>query len=168
MAGELVLKHWKVMGQPQPQEQPMISIEGRQPGFIAFLLNLVGLDPTTKMDISSQAVYFTGSSVRGQNVRVIPLTNVTSTYYGYEKPVELLFMAGILAISVVGLLVFWIPLVFYFLQKALTIAIVEQSGVISAIRFKSSVIEGVKVDQNECARVNALIRDLLITANRSK
>jgi hypothetical protein len=159
MAGDLVLKEWYVGTKGNPTEEPLVSIVGRAPGFMAFLLNIIGLDPTTTMQVSSKAVYFTTSSIKGQETRVIPLSKISSTYYGYNKPVEYLIAAVATSWTCIGPIIF---IILYFLKKSLTLAVVEQSGVISAIRFKASVIEGIEVNEQECENVNNVIRDLLL------
>ena len=58
-----------------------------------------------------------------------------------------------------------ISLLYYFLSRTLTLGFVEHSGVISAIKFKRSVIENVDVNEGQ-ARYICEITQFLIEASR--
>ena len=42
-----------------------LYIEARQPGFFAFILNIIGLDPTAELKVTKGAVSFRSTSLSG-------------------------------------------------------------------------------------------------------
>ena len=54
-----------------------------------------------------------------------------------------------------------IGLIYYFLNRTLTLGFVENSGVVIGIRFKRSVIENVDINQIEAKHVCKLLQDLI-------
>lgn len=82
----LVLKKWKVKNTPVDQAGNYVDISGRQSGLIAWVLALVGIDPTTTLKISKTRIEFQTTALSGTISRMIPLQGVCSTYYGYRKP----------------------------------------------------------------------------------
>ena len=54
-----------------------------------------------------------------------------------------------------------IALVYYFLNRTLTLGFVESSGVVSGIRFKRSVIENLDVDQDRAKSVCDIVQRLI-------
>jgi hypothetical protein len=173
--GTIVLKSWRVKKEPDNKGY-FIAINGREGGLIAWFLALVKIDPTTTLKVNMNRVEFIVASLAGTDNRLIPLTNISSTYYGYHKPWKIalgiifLFVAiasgaaqsgGFLAGLLTFLLGVIISLVYYFLNRSLTIGIVEISGVVSGIAFKRSIIENIDVDEKQakfaCDLIQALI-----------
>lgn len=163
MPGSLVIKKWKANGNAKPKGTPVVSIEGRHPGIMAFLLNLCGLSPTTTLEVTEDAVYFSGATRGIEVTRVIPMNKVAAVFYGFEKPIAYLVLAVLTLPTVVLPIVF---LIGYVLNKSLTIAVVDQAGFECAIAFKPSVIEGNKIDKAECDRVTSMLAQLAL-AGRS-
>ena len=114
---------------------------------------------------------------------MIPILSVCSTRYGYYNPwkpalvVVFLFVFvaiefsdlldsgfGAFVIFLVGL---GLALMIYVLGRALTVGIVEMSGLPHRIRFKRSVIEGVDINQAQGAYICRIIQ-YLIESRRSK
>jgi len=52
-------------------------------------------------------------------------------------------------------------LLYYFLNRTLTLGFVEASGVISGIRFKRSVIENLDINQEQAKRVCVIVQRLI-------
>ena len=71
-----------------------LNIEARQPGFGAFLLNLMGLDPNASVRVTSGAISMRQSSIKGMDEVTAALTSVGAFLGGYKKPVEYLFGAA--------------------------------------------------------------------------
>ena len=179
----LVIKSWKADTQPINQENVYVSIAGRQQGIIAWFLSLVGIDPTTTLLIGADRVEMTSNSLAGTESRMLLLQNVCSTYYGYHKPwkqalsifLSLSFfiapMVGAIAGSSRGpsagmiiLMIFisaLIALVYYFLNRTLTLGFVEHSGVINGIQFKRSVIENVDINHEQAKFVCLIVQQLI-------
>ena len=95
----LVLKEWKASNQPIDNDGNLIRITGRQGGLIAWFLALVKIDPTTSIKVSKDRVEFASSSLSGTEYRMIPISSVCSTYYGYHKPWKQ-------ALAILGLFIF--------------------------------------------------------------
>jgi len=185
----LVIKEWKASNQPMDSDGNYVRVVGRAGGLISWFLALLKVDPTTSIRVSKNRVEFSSASLSGTGHRMIPIGNVCSTYYGYHKPWKaallIFFIFGFLinipggiaslgnntALSVIGSLfgivvAVGIALLYYFLNRALTLGFVEHSGVISAIKFKRSVIENVDVNEGQ-ARYICEVTQFLIEASRS-
>jgi hypothetical protein len=164
--GVLVLKRWTTSGQPIDKAGTHIVISGREAGIGAWLLARLGVDPTTTVRVTRSRIEFRSSSLSGTHDRLIPLRGVCSTYYGYDKPwiqaVALFLLLGwllgglaaVAASSIGGLLLGTLAagglaLLYYFLNRTLTLGFVEYSGVVSGIRFKRSVIENIDVNEQQ-------------------
>jgi hypothetical protein len=174
--GALVLKQWSVKNEVD-QAGNYVFITGREGGFIAWILALLGVDPTTSIKVSMKRVEFQQSSLAGTSNRMIPLQGVCSTYYGYHKPwkeslglfVVLTLLFGYFGmttnsggITVFGMLIsIVLAIVYYFLNRTLTLGFVENSGVISGIHFKRSVIENVDVNEKQARLVCELTQTLI-------
>jgi len=180
----LVIKSWLAGNKPIDEQNNFVSIVGRSGGSIAWLLSLFGIDPTTRIIVGSERVEFTSSSLAGTESRFIPLEGICSSYYGYHKPwknaaaligIAMLFGASIgasvseggsqggafitfLIITGIGAV---IALVHYFLNCALTLGFVENSGIVSGIRFKRSVIENVDINETQAKTVCIIIQRLI-------
>lgn len=145
---------------------------------------LVGVDPTTTIKIGIKRIEFQESSLSGTNNRMIPLRGVCSTCFGYHKPwkqalaIFIIFMVLSISLSsmllemgsagtgaaifMVGTLIgLIVGFIYYFLNRTLTLGFVENSGVISGIRFKRSVIENIDVNETQACFVCELTQELI-------
>ncbi|MFZ6657664.1 hypothetical protein [Undibacterium sp. TJN19] len=172
----LVIKEWKVGNKAIDDKNNFISVTGRKSGLIAWLLSLLGVDPTTKIMVGLDRVEFTSNSLAGTESRMIPLQSICSSYYGYHKPwkeastffviglgfssllSQALGATGSLVILLVGIA---IALAYYFLNRELTLGFVENSGVINGIRFKRSVIENIDVNEEQAKAACVIIQKLI-------
>ena len=179
--GALVLKKWSAKNEFVDQEGNYILIIGREGGLIAWIMALVGIDPTTTIKVSMKRVEFKQSSLAGTSNRMIPLQGVCSTYYGYHKPwkealgifIVVAFLFGSVGeaahssgTTFFGIIIsIGIAVVYYYLNRTLTLGFVDNSGVISGIKFKRSVIENVDVNEEQaryvCEVTQALIEKVL-------
>jgi len=172
----LVIKEWKTDTKPIDDKNNFISITGRPSGLIAWILSLMGVDPTTRILVGVDRVEFTANSLAGTESRMLPLQGICSTYYGYHKPWKQalsyfsigFFIAYFLMAAQLftpALLVIFagavIGLVYYFLNRELTLGFVENSGVISGIRFKRSVIENIDVNEEQAKSACVIIQKLI-------
>lgn len=183
----LVLKEWKSSDKPLDKSGNYILIRGRQPGLVAFLLAHVGVDPTTSLKVNATRIEFSRASLAGTDFRMIPLGNISSTYYGYHKPwaaciglfVFLFWLSGTLALAlpVSGVakaflalfalvLSAGIALLKYFLGRTLVLGFVEQSGHVSAMQFKRSVVEGMEVNEQQARYICEVTQFLIESAQR--
>ena len=155
----LVIKKWYASTSPDPDGN-YVHLVGREAGLFAWLLSVIGLDPTTEVKITDSLIAFSAASLSGRSTRVIPMKSLTSAYYGYEKPWRLA-----LVITVVFSFLFLIGLIlgplYYFLNKKLAIGVVEASGWSGSFAFKRSVIEGQNIDEAQAYRVIDIVRSLI-------
>ena len=192
MSSALVLKQWVIASKPVDPDGNRVVIVGRQPGFVSWILSLLGVDPTTSLKVSPERVEFVQSSLAGTTNRLLPLQGICSTFFGYRKPWKealVLFIVlnslgwsmttiisgsrepalgpllGVLAVSLL------VSLLYFFLKKTLTLGFVENSGFAHMIQFRRSVIEGISIDESEarrvCDYVQALIEHKLRSLSRS-
>ena len=182
--GALVIKSWKAESKPIDGNKNYVSITGRKSGLVAWLLSLLKIDPSTTINVGLDRVEFTSASLAGTASRLIPLQGVCSTYYGYHKPwkqaasIFMLFafvglslamgsaergspggggMSFVVA-TAAGLV---IALVYYFLNRTLTLGFVEHSGVVNGIVFKRSVIENHDINHEQAKAVCVIIQRLI-------
>lgn len=161
----LVIKKWYASSTPN-QEGNFVHLVGREAGLFAWLLSVIGIDPTTEVEIKDKVIVFTAGSLSGKQKRVIPMLSVCSAYYGYVKPWQMAVMLGMIALALtavtpyaaLGLIVG--PL-YYFLNKELTVGVVENSSWIGGFAFKRSVIEGQNIDEQKAYEVIEIIRALI-------
>ena len=160
-----VIKRWQITSQPTDESKNYVVVEGRAGGLISWLLSLVQISPIVKMEINANRILFNQGSLEGSSSRIIPLENISSTYYGYTKPWKEALILGIaLGVPTLGIGAI-VVVIYYFLNKHLTVGFVEVSGVVNAIAFKRSVIEGQNIDENQ-ARVVAEVTQQLIDARK--
>lgn len=171
--GTLVIKAWRGETKVIDGENNFVRITGREGGLIAWILSLVGVDPTTTIRVGLDRIEFSSASLAGTESRLIPLQGVCSSYYGYHKPWKV--AAGIIALfvglgfsfnSAIAFLIssaigIAIAVVYYFLNRTLTLGFVENSGVVSGIRFKRSVIENVDINQEQAKTVCIIVQRLI-------
>ena len=166
MSNPYVIKHWQISTQPIDVAKNYVIVEGRAGGLLSWLLSLVKISPIVKMEINGNRILFNQGSLEGNATRIIPLENISSTYYGYTKPWKEALILGV----VLGALTFGIGtiigVIYYFLNKHLTVGFVEVSGVVNAIAFKRSVIEGQNIDENQAQAVIELTQQLIDARKR--
>jgi len=155
-----VVTSWQV--EPNaPAGADLVLIKGRAPGLFAWLLSLVGIEPTISLRVTCDTMYYEQGSLAGSIRRLIPLSRISSAYFGYSKPwKEALAIAVFIGLPTFGL-GFIIAVIYYLLNKSMSIGIVEVGGTDSGIQFKRSVIEGKKVDEGASAEVAALLERLM-------
>ena len=152
-----------------------LFIEARQPGIIAFILNLIGLDPTAQLKVTKGAVSFRSTSLSGMTETSTSLTQIGSFQGGYSKPISYLILAAFFMITGIVLdiilgdfFVIWFALIIslvclvaYALQKNLAFGFETSGGAYYGMSFKRGVLNNVSVDitqvENALLLVNALI-----------
>lgn len=178
----LVIKSWRSSTKPIDQHGHFVSIVGRKGGLLAWLLSLLGVDPTTQIRVSRDRVEFKQSSLAGTESKLIPLEGICSSYYGYYKPWKealtlllvgvgfgstvigpLFGMSQIGALCLGALLGTVVSVIYYVLNRTLTLGFVEQSGLINGIRFKKSVIENLEINEPQARQVCLLVQHLIET-----
>jgi hypothetical protein len=172
----LVVKSWRADSSKQDEDGNFVAIECRQEGIIGFVMNALGIAPTTNIKVGSERVEFTAASLAGYSRKLIPLQGICTTYYGFRRPIREailiamvgVFLGGSIISSASGAAGFIILLVgiglailYYVLNKKLTLDFVENSGVVSGIQVKRSVIEGKKIEEEDAHRVCQIIQNVI-------
>lgn len=155
----LVIKEWYA-SKTKDSNGNHVHLVGREGGLLSWLLSLIKIDPTTEVEIKENIIKFSSGSLAGQEKRIIPFKSITSAYYGYTKPWKEALVITILLspIFFIGLIV---GPVYYFLNKDLTVAVIEASGWVGSFSFKRSIIEGKNIDEEQAYEVIEIIRSLI-------
>jgi len=164
-----VIKEWYV-SETANSHGHFIRIKGRAPGLISWILALIGIDDTVTFEVDNKNLIYSAGSWAGMVRKSIPLSMISSVYYGYAKPWQtalVIAVLGSLITAGIGALVFVpIALIYYVLNKTLTLGVGEVGGILSAINIKRSVIEGKKLDESDAETAYHLIQRLIDHANR--
>lgn len=174
--GALVLKEVKI---EEGSDNP-VHIVARKAGFIAWVLSLIGIDPTTIFDVYTNRIEFVEGSLSGKMRHMIPLKSVCNLGTGYFKPILCFFFAVLLLFfsitaafsrDVPGIMVFILLLAAvaciaaYYLKKTLIVFALPASGLGAVISVKRSVIEGVAMDEEQAERIVSIISGLIQKSN---
>lgn len=179
-----VIKSWRAAEQPD-EKTHFVTIKGRKEGIISWLLARFGIDPTVTIIVSDTRIEFSEASLSGSTRRLIPLSSVCSSVYGYHKPWKqaLGIAAFIIWISVTiasathgdfsfgglfgGMLIaVFVAFLYFFLNRTLTLGFVEHSGVLSAIQFKRSVVENQDINEAQARYVCQIVQALIEARQR--
>ena len=173
-----VVKSWYADQKADPQGH-YVSIKGRAPGFIAWLMSLVGISPTVSFECGVNNIIYEKGSWSGKFVNTIPLSKISSVHYGYAKPWKAALLLAILgsffgimlfplsgAAGLVVMLIAWvIAIIYYHLHKDLALGVIEIGGFASRIDFRRSVIEGIAVDEAGAEYAHNIILALVDRTN---
>jgi hypothetical protein len=154
--GVYAIKNWYFNPQPK-QGEPSVLINGRAPGLIGWLLSLVRIDPTVSLRIDGSKICFDQGSLSGfERVSTIA-QNICSTEVGYKKPWKEAIVIGIvLGVPTLGIGCL-IGLIYYFLNKRVSIGFTLNSGRSYSVDFKRSIIENKNIDENAAAQICAFM-----------
>jgi hypothetical protein len=179
-----VVKTWEVGTQPN-ENGNYVEIQGRTPGLFSWFLALMGIEPTVAIRISDKVYTLESGSLSGRFYKTIPIAKISSVYYGFAKPwKETIFLFIILAfiltaamrtagsnINLFGAIVISlavstiIALLYYSLNKKLTLGVFEVGGKAIGIVIKRSIIEGKKLGEKDAEQVGDLVKQLLELKN---
>lgn len=153
----LVLKQFST-----DQYSGRVYVVGRQPGFMGWLLSVIGVDANTELTVTPAEVTFRQASLFGETVTVCPVSRVACASAGYAKPIEYLIIAGLTAVTV---LIPIVMIILFFLEKRMFIMVETTGGGSFAIAFKRSLIEGVEVNQEKAKEVLQILhRNVMVSA----
>lgn len=165
MATAFVIKSWSAASQPD-SDGNYVNISGRASGLVSWLLNRLGISPTVSLIVRDDRIIFQKGSLREGSVNFItPLANACSTLYAFKKPlVEAVWLGvvlGALTFFSFGIIGIAIAILYYMLNKTLTVGFTDVGGRLHEVPFKRSVIEGQVIDEAEAARVCEIIQRLV-------
>ena len=166
-----VIKNWKA-GENPDENGVFIEIVGREAGILSWLMSLAGLDPTDRFIVKTDRIEFTSTSISGKNSITIPLSKVSSTMFGYSKPIKsaifILLLFGFLAFAAMefsgGVMLFMLgvgvilSVLLFLFGKVVTLGFGDGSEKY-AIQFKRSVIENMDINEQQAEHVCNLIHN---------
>jgi len=159
-----VIKSWSASNQPDGNGN-YLNINGRAGGLVSWLLNLLDISPTVSLTVSADKITFQKGSLEGSLHFLTPLENTCSMFYALKRPLKEAVIMGIVlgaaTFFTFGILGIAIAILYYVLNKTLTIGFTDVGGRVSEIPFKRSVIEGRTIDETEAARVCDIIQRLV-------
>lgn len=154
-----------------------VFVEARQPGLFAFILNLLGLDPTATLKVTKGSISFRMSKLSGMTQTSTSLNQIGSFQGGYKKPIELLVLAFIIFVmgitiditaelgapvfTIGGMVISLILIVCYALFKHLFIGFETSGGAYYGMVFKRGILNNVSVDIDKIEYTIAFINSLI-------
>jgi len=162
---EYVIKEWFVDETPS-SEGVYVKVKGREGGILSFLLSWVGIDPTVTLIVDKENIRFEKGSWSGFFRRITPINKLCASAYGYQKPWKTALVIASIGVPLIGLLGLGLLVIigavaYYYLNKQLQVEFYEIGGYKDGIVFKRSVIEGIKVDEADAARVVRILEALM-------
>ncbi|MGA9042381.1 MAG: hypothetical protein WB421_17740 [Terriglobales bacterium] len=159
-----VIKSWSASDQPDGNGN-YVNINGRAGGLVSWLLNLLDISPTVSLIVSADKITFQKGSLEGSLHFITPLENTCTMFYAFKRPLKeavvLGIVLGLATFFSFGLLGIAIAIIYYVLNKTLTIGFTDVGGRVSEIPFKRSVLEGKTIDEAEAARVCDIVQRLV-------
>jgi len=162
-----------------------VRIVGRKPGLIAWILNILQIDTTTIFEVYWNRILFEEGSLFGRIKQNIPMKKVCNLGTGYTKPFlwfllsVFFFFSGFVILIITSLndkdgspalclIPFAIALLFlfcYIFGKTMILYVFPSSGIGANVIFKRSLIEGVKISEEDAERVTNIITYLIDAPN---
>lgn len=159
-----VIKSWSASDLPD-SDGNYVNINGRAGGLVSWMLNLLDISPTVHMTVRADKIVFHKGSLEGSLHFLTPLENTCSMFYALKRPLKEAVVLGIVlgaaTFFTFGILGIAIAILYYVLNKTLTIGFTDTGGRLSEIPFKRSVIEGQAIDEAEAARVCDIVQRLV-------
>lgn len=159
-----VIKSWSASDKPD-QDGNYVNIYGRAGGIVSWVLNLLDISPTVRLTVSADKITFHKGSLEGTINFLTPLENTCSMFYAYKRPWKEAVVWGVLVgaatfflLGIPGIIV---AILYYVLNKTLTIGFTDVGGRISEVPVKRSVIEGQSIDETEASRVCGIVQRLV-------
>jgi hypothetical protein len=156
-----VIKSWNAADQPDADGN-YVDIRGRASGLMAWLLDLLGISPIVRLAVSAEKIAFQEGSLLGTKHVLTPIGNTCSTIYGYTRPLKEAIFWGCVAAAatffLMGIPGILVGILYYIINKSMTVGYTDVGGLTYYIRFKRSVLEGRSLDENEAARVCAIVQ----------
>lgn len=179
-----VISKWEVSDTGNLFDNNYISIKGRDSGALSWLFALIGIEPSVTISANANSIFFAKGSLGGFEKKVIPITNISSAYYGFTKPWKEALSIGfviflptiILSLNLIrqnilfGLFLMLLgPIsgfLIYIFDKTIKLGFVESGGIINGIDFKPSFIEGKMLSEKEAHNAINVIQQLIDNANK--
>ncbi len=170
-----VIKSWYA-ARTANNEGEFVRISGRQEGLAAWVLSLVGIDPTIHLSVTEKTYLLESRTFWGFRRRAIPVSRVSELQTGFARPwlvpcvlaalglfflfvlpSEGHFFGGVLLAAAM----FGIAWFIYVFKRYLLVGAIGIGGVPAAIEFRPSFIEGKHIDASAAEEVANIIQELV-------
>jgi hypothetical protein len=153
-----------------------VEIRARQPGFLAWILSLLKIDPTIVMLVTYNELVYQATTLAGYQKTLVTTGSISSSFYGYHRPIRqtiyifaFFVMLGFFAERSGSLLAAFLLLVvgagiaalYYAFNKHVQIGFSEVNGRDYAMVLKRSVIENVEINEDQMKFVADIISTVL-------
>ena len=177
-----VVKSWETSYSPN-QKGEYVRISGRREGILAWLLSLVGIDPTVHIVVTAKNFSLEARTFWGYSKRTIPISRISEVRDGFMRPwltpiinwifslacvflfFAMLVQKGIVpatACLVPAAIFFGIGYFIYMYRSFLVVGVAGFNGLLPAvIVFKPSFIEGITIDAEAAEKVGQIIQRLM-------
>lgn len=157
-----------------PSKSTFLKIASRPSGLLHWLLTMLHIAPKTTLIANRQCLDYRDASLFGFSSLSAPLNQVTAVTCGVKKSFWLFlstiicFILGTLGafalgpIAIVFLIIACILGFLYYTGKNFCIGFMNGGDTQYLIRFHSSIIEGVKIDQEKVEQACALMRSAIL------
>jgi hypothetical protein len=161
-----VAKQWNVQQTPNERGN-YVEIVARAPGFMGWILQLMGMDATTSIYVDDKNFTLEKASLAGHTREVVPLGKISATSYGFVKPWKALIAGLALAVPTIGISLV-VAAIYYFLYKTLTIGIKASGGVTSQLDLNNKGLGGNKLTDQHAQEVSDVIQMLVDQTHGAK
>lgn len=184
----LLMLKYQFNNQPKHEDDPILIMSGRTPGFIGRILNSMGLLTISQLTITQRELKVEVSSLEGNTYFVAPLAQLTTSDLTLQKSIFYLYLAGIIMLGfavavlvkmatlpiVLGCLAVSLFLVFlYWNSKRFIVAFsTSEMNEVYGLGFESTMMAGVSVQYNNLLKdiqyINWIIVNAHYTESRKK
>lgn len=164
---------------PQAGNGILFEIEGRQPGIIAFIMRILGINNRSIIQVTQEDVRISNIAPFGTYHHVVPLNTITTTHYRLKKRTWLAFAAfvppiiGVILLPGIG---FFIGLVFtvifllmYWFTREMVIGFStgDVDGIAGLSFFKKG-LAGRNITHKELVQIFAHVDRSIIQAHQTR
>ena len=161
-----------------PDVADFLIIEGRKTGLWQWILAQLKLGNRYQILVNKDKICYSEDSAKGNTLVLTPLQKIASTGGGYTKPILMLIMAGIFAVTgivmlfsqttvgVILILVAILLVIWYNFRKKFFVNIQPVSGAVFGFEFKRSIIENVEVDIDLIKESISFLNEKVIEVNK--
>lgn len=182
-----VIESWRYGNRPVDERGSYVHVVALDQGLLARLLRLFKVEPGVRIAIGLDRLEVTERSLTGSRIRIVPLECIAATLCGQHAPwhTALAVLAGFgvaglglglelphtggwimgLALTALGGIV---ALAIGLSSRTLQLSFIENSGQMLNLSFKPSVIEGVRVNEEEVRQLCKVVHRLIEAKHRRR
>ena len=176
-----VVKNWQASSMPNANGE-FVRIDGRKEGIVAWLLSLIGIDPTVCLAVTAKNFKIEERTFWGYSSRTIPVSRISEIRDGFARAwllpcifwaisgfsllcaLSSLFQGAIMSTfgALLGTAIFFgIGYAIYFFWRVVVVGVIGTGGHPATISFKPSFIEGKGIDDKAAEEVGRIIQALM-------